>query len=85
MEYAESTPLPPPPGRAVPPLAAAAGTWQQAVQPLVGLVAWHAHKLCKAHGVPAADRADVVAEALANLCVSVKSAWARGCRGPRRS
>jgi RNA polymerase sigma factor (sigma-70 family) len=69
MEHVESTTLPPP---------QAAGTWQDMAGRLAGLVAWHAHRLCKAHGVPAADRDDVVGEALAALCVGVKSAFSRG-------
>jgi DNA-directed RNA polymerase specialized sigma24 family protein len=74
-----TTPLSPPPGRAVPPLTA--GSWQEAVQPLVGLVAWHALRLCRIHGVPPGDRDDVVAEALAAECVGVRSAFARGVAG----
>jgi hypothetical protein len=48
---------------------------------LVGLVAWHALRLCKAHGVPPGDRDDVVAEALVAMCVGVHSAFGRGIAG----
>jgi DNA-directed RNA polymerase specialized sigma24 family protein len=67
MEHVENRPPP--------------GTWQQAVQPLVGLVAYHALRLCRAHNVPLGDRDDVVAEALLDLCLSVRRSWARGVRG----
>jgi DNA-directed RNA polymerase specialized sigma24 family protein len=69
MRHVESTPRPPPP---------TAGSWQAEAVRLAGLVAWHVTRLCRANNVPPADREDVVAEALVNLCVSVKSAFARG-------
>ena len=55
-----------------------AGTWQEAASRLAKVTAGHAYKLCKAHGVPPGERDDVAAESLLDLCVSVRSAFARG-------
>jgi DNA-directed RNA polymerase specialized sigma24 family protein len=74
MSHVESTPLPPPP---------AAGTWQEAALPLYGLVIWHARKLARACGLPAAELDDAVGEALVNLCVSARNAFGRGGRALR--
>src|SRR5215472_9655666 len=79
MEHVESaTPLPPPPGRATAHLTP--GTWQEAALPLVKLVLWHVHRLCRAAGVPPSERDDVAGEALVNLCAGMKNAFGRGPR-----
>jgi DNA-directed RNA polymerase specialized sigma24 family protein len=56
------------------------GTWQEMAGRLAGLVAWHVAELCRAHGISSDQQDDIAGEALASLCVSVRSAWARGVR-----
>jgi DNA-directed RNA polymerase specialized sigma24 family protein len=79
MEHIPDTPsVPLPPGGAAPHLDAV--TWQEAVAPLIRLTIHHARRVCAVHGVPESDRADLIAEALLNLCTSVRNAFGRGTR-----
>jgi DNA-directed RNA polymerase specialized sigma24 family protein len=78
MNGVQSSPRCPQPDATQRPPNLTGSTWQEAVLPLVRLVAWHAHRLCRRFDVPLQDRADVVAESLLTLCEDGRSAWLRG-------
>jgi hypothetical protein len=56
-------------------------TWQDQAARLYRVTAAAARRLCEAHGVPASEHEEVVAESLLDMCLSLRRAWGRGCRG----
>jgi DNA-directed RNA polymerase specialized sigma24 family protein len=55
-------------------------TWQSAAAALYRITAGAARRLCRACNVPPAEHEEVVAEALLDMCASLRRAWGRGVR-----